>query len=73
MIISPEIILKNSFFIKYYPFSFQNNYTLLGSVQFYFLFLNVVSFLTIIINNVLTETLSTEIKNKLKINFFQKF
>ncbi len=72
MIISPEIILKNSFFIKYYPFSFQNNYTLLVQFSFIFLFLNVVSFLTIIINNVLTETLSTEIKNKLKINFFQK-
>ena len=72
ILVSPNIILENKFFQEYYPLSYVNNYTLLIQFSFIFLFINIISFLTIILNNILTETLSTGIRNKIKINFYKK-
>lgn len=71
-LIKPEIIVNNIYFINYYPFKFNDYYTLTIQLGLIFLLLNIFISLISITINILAETLSTEITNKLKIKFYEK-
>ena len=72
IIIQPDVILDNYYFKNYYPFSFENNFELTIQLGFIFLILNLITASISIILNILVESLSSEITNKIKINFYKK-
>ena len=72
IIIQPDVILDNYYFKNYYPFSFENNFELTIQLGFIFLILNLITASISIILNILVESLSSEITNKIKINFYEK-
>ena len=72
IIIQPDVILNNYYFKNYYPLSFENNFDLTIQLGFIFLILNLITACISIILNILVESLSSEITNKIKINFYKK-
>ncbi len=72
IIIQPDVILDNYYFKNYYPLSFENNFDLTIQLGFIFLILNLITAFISIILNILVESLSSEITNKIKINFYEK-
>ena len=72
ILIKPEIIIQNKFFIKFYPLSYNNNFDLAFQFGLIFLIINIISIIIIIGNSILSETLSTDVINKFRIKFYEK-
>lgn len=72
LLIDPEKILNNKYFINYYIFKYENNLDLTLQLGLIFFFINCLSIIIIISNNILIETLSSGFTNKLRLKFYKK-
>lgn len=72
LLIDPEKILNNKYFINYYIFKYENNLDLTLQLGLIFFFINCFSIFIIISNNILIETLSSGFTNQLRLKFYKK-
>lgn len=72
LLTDPEKILNNKYFIKYYIFEYENNLDLTLQLGLIFFFINCLSIIIIISNNILIETLSSGFTNQLRLKFYKK-
>ena len=72
LLTDPEKILKNKYFINHYFFEYENNQDLTLQLGLIFFFINCLSIIIIISNNILIETLSNGFTNQLRLKFYKK-
>ena len=72
VLIKPEVIVQNKFFIQFYPLNYNDNFELAFQFGLIFLIVNIISTIVIIGNTILSETLSTDVINKFRIKFYEK-
>lgn len=72
LITKPEVILTNKYFLKYYPFFYENEFDITMQIALIFFVLNFFSLLCLYLGSIIIEFISGEITNELKNQHFSK-